>query len=412
MDNVTHTLISAMLGETAHRATGGSPSSLTENSRRNLAIGVMTIGGNLPDADLLHTSLAGGKLDYVLHHRGHTHTILGAVLLALVLIAVVRAWWHYRRIDPSGHDRRFLYGLALFAPLLHVGFDYTNSYGVHPFWPLDNRWYYGDAVFIIEPLLWACATPLVFTLRSWLARGIVALILVTGMTLGWVSGFVPPALAAFLTIFTLALAVFSRSVTPRAALASGIGACLCVTLVFAVTGRVAEARVDDLLARQFPEATTLDTVLTPMPVNPFCRESLIVQASDDRYFVRRGTHALLPGWMPAAACSQRSLVGEATAPLVPTRVPSSAEMDWAGELAMPLTLPATLARDYCSVRALLQFIRVPWIAGRGSSWIVGDLRYDREPDLGMAEIAAGPGLDECPGFLPPWVPPRQDLLTQ
>ena len=32
--------------------------------------------------------------------------------------------------------------------LLHLGMDFLNSYGVHPFWPIQNRWVYGDSVFI------------------------------------------------------------------------------------------------------------------------------------------------------------------------------------------------------------------------------------------------------------------------
>jgi inner membrane protein len=42
--------------------------------------------------------------------------------------------------------------------------------------------------------------------------------------------------------------------------------------------------------------------------------------------------------------------------------------------------------------------------------VVGDLRYDREPELGFAEVEVGPSADECPRFRPPWVPPREDLL--
>src|SRR4029453_7993236 len=36
----------------------------------------------------------------------------------------------------------------------HLALDALNSYGVHPFYPADNRWYFGDAVFILEPWLW------------------------------------------------------------------------------------------------------------------------------------------------------------------------------------------------------------------------------------------------------------------
>lgn len=412
MDNLTHTLVSALVGETAQRFTPASNSSLPEASRRNLAIGMMMIGGNLPDADLLYTGWGGNGLDYVLHHRGHTHTVIGALLLSLLLYVVARAWCRYRRLEPSRHDVRFLAALALLAPLLHLCFDFTNSYGVHPFWPLDNRWFYGDAVFIVEPLLWACATPLLFTLRSVFTRTLVALALLTGIGLSIGTGLVPLPLAAALTAFTLGLALIGRYATARVALASGVGAWLLLTAGFFVSGSAADARIDTILGQTFPDTRTLDRVLTPMPVNPFCREVFLVQTDRDQYVVRKATHALLPGWLPARECPQRTLGGVSTAPLQPMSVPSTDEIAWGGELSMPRELPAMLARDYCAVRALLQFARVPWMAAHEDGWQVGDLRYDREPELGMAEVEVGPGMDQCPARIPPWVEPRKDLLTQ
>ena len=85
-------------------------------------------------------------------------------------------------------------------------------------------------------------------------------------------------------------------------------------------------------------------------------------------------------------------------------------MVWIGELSLPAALPATLAQEYCAVGALMQFARVPWAAAQGDGWVVGDLRYDREPELGFAEVEVGPATDECPRRRPPWVPPREDLL--
>ena len=217
MDNVTHTLISAMVGEAIHRSTTAS-STLTESAHRNVAIAVMVVGGNLPDSDLIYTRWAGTKLDYLLHHRGHTHTVVGRADPSLLLFAAVRLWWRYRRVEPSAADVRFLIVLAVLAPLLHLGLDFTNSYGVHPFWPVDNRWYYGDAVFIVEPLLWACAAPLLFTLRSRVMRALVGLVLVVGVGLGWGSGLVPVPFAALLTLLTVGLAVVGRTSSARTAL--------------------------------------------------------------------------------------------------------------------------------------------------------------------------------------------------
>ena len=293
MDNLTHTLISAMVGEAIHRSTPASPT-LTESSRRNVAIGVMVIGGNLPDSDVLYTGWAGTTLDYLLHHRGHTHTIVGSLILSLLLFVAVRLWWRYRRIEPHTADIRFLAVLAILAPLLHIGLDFTNSYGVHPFWPADDHWYYGDAVFIVEPLIWACSAPLLFTLRRRITRALVALVLAAGIGLSWFSGLVPVSLAAQLTLLTLGLVAVGRFSSARTALTSGIVAWLVVTSVFVATSRTAKNQIDALLAESFPAARTLDTALTPMPANPVCREVLTVQLAGDRYVARSGFYSLAP----------------------------------------------------------------------------------------------------------------------
>jgi inner membrane protein len=118
----------------------------------------------------------------------------------------------------------------------------------------------------------------------------------------------------------------------------------------------------------------------------------------------------MPGWIPAGRCAQLSLNGTPTAPLIPTAQASTDEMAWIGEFSIGADVPAALAREYCAVDSLLQFARVPWAGRYGDGWLVGDLRYDREPELGITEIEVGSSTDECPRFRPPWVPPRQDLL--
>lgn len=409
MDNLTHTLISVMVGEAVHRSVPPS-ATLTDGQRRNVAIAVMVVGGNLPDVDVLYTTWGSDPLVYLLHHRGHTHTIVGALVLSAVLFLAVRLWWRYREVEPRPADIRFLAVLSVLATLLHLGLDFTNSYGVHPFWPVDDRWYYGDAIFIVEPLLWACSAVLLFTLRNRVARGLVALVLAAGIGLSWFSGLVPASLAALLTLLTIGMAVVGHRVPARAALATGIVAWLVVTAVFATTSRTAKTRVDAVLADAFPAARTLDTVLTPTPANPVCREVLAVQLDGDRYVIRTAFHSSAPGWIPADACAELSLSSTRTAPLLPVARPSTAETTWTGELSMPADLPSTLAREYCAVDALMQFARAPWAIPQGDGWVVGDLRYDREPGLGFAEVEVGPSADDCPRFRPPWVPPRQDLL--
>ncbi len=409
MDNITHTLISVMVGETADRFTTATPAGLSAGTRRNLGLGLMIIGGNLPDADFLYSAITGNKLDYLLQHRGHTHTLVGALVIAGVMLLAIRAWSTWRRVEIAGRDWRYLAAIALVATLLHICLDFTNSYGVHPFWPVYNGWLYGDAVFIIEPLLWAAATPLLFTLRTGLARGLVGIILLAAIGISFFTGYVPVSLAAGLTLLIFLLASVGRYALPRTALLTGIGTWLAITAGFFLTGNIANARMDALLKKDFPAASTLDRVMTPMPVNPVCREVFAVQLEADQYVIRKAILSLLPEWLPAEDCPQ--VRGQdSTAPLLPVRATSTAEVAWLGEMAMPRTLVSDLSARYCAVRALLRFARVPWAITQGDEWIFGDLRYDREPGIGMAEIAVGEGMDDCPAIIPPWTPPRSDLL--
>jgi inner membrane protein len=194
--------------------------------------------------------------------------------------------------------------------------------------------------------------------------------------------------------------------------AGGIAVWLAVTATMVVTSRTAENRLEALLAERFPAARTLEVVLTPLPANPVCREVLAVQATAAQYVVRQAFHSLAPGWISAAECSDSyPMGGEGTAQLTPTAQVSTTEIRWSGELALPIGLLGELADEYCAVGALLQFARAPFAARQGGDWIVGDLRFDREPGLGLAEAEVGPGRDGCPQLPAPWTPPREDLLT-
>ena len=39
-------------------------------------------------------------------------------------------------------------------PSRHILLDWTNNYGVRPFFPFNPRWYTGSFMFIAEPVLW------------------------------------------------------------------------------------------------------------------------------------------------------------------------------------------------------------------------------------------------------------------
>ena len=46
-----------------------------------------------------------------------------------------------------------LIGLSFLAGLSHILFDFTDSYGVRPFWPFSDKWYSWDITCITDPVI-------------------------------------------------------------------------------------------------------------------------------------------------------------------------------------------------------------------------------------------------------------------
>ena len=409
LDNVTHTLIGALLGESAARLAPVAGNGRQAKLRRGLFLAVAIVGSNFPDADLLSTLGSDGKLAYLLEHRGHTHTVVGAVLISVAMLGACAVWQRWRGLALSVGDRGWLVALALLAPLLHVAMDALNTYGVHPWWPFDNRWYYGDAVFIVEPLYWAAAAPLVFLFTSYPARAFVVLALVAGLYLAFVTGMVAAGSIAFYCLLVVAMLALGRYAAPKIALCAAVGACLLTTALFAVTSREAARRVDAYAAQHLHDWTIVDRVLTPLPMNPFCWELIMIESNQRDYALRRAIVSLAPSRMASLQCPMRTMMGAISAPLRRVAAPDPAVVHWHGEIVLSRDALRDLARTSCEAAALLRFARAPWYAEHGDRRVIGDLRYDREPALGFAEIDLARAA-RCPGYVPPWVPPRSDLL--
>jgi inner membrane protein len=125
------------------------------NRKTALATATLTLAAEAPDIDVLG-SLRGQVFGFA-HHRGFTHSILGAALVSAAVVGFMYLVWRARGRklkDPNLPPRwglLFLY--SYLAGLSHLLLDFTNNYGVRPFWPFSERWYSWDIVFIIEPVI-------------------------------------------------------------------------------------------------------------------------------------------------------------------------------------------------------------------------------------------------------------------
>lgn len=98
------------------------------------------------------------------------------------------------RHSGRGHDRFVpLLGLAVIGVWSHSMLDWLNTYGVRLLMPFDNRWFYGDALFIVDPWVWlvlgggvylAGGSPPEDSRRHGLRWGAVALLAATVVLLG------------------------------------------------------------------------------------------------------------------------------------------------------------------------------------------------------------------------------------
>ena len=98
----------------------------------------------------------GGPVVGFEHHRGITHTFAGLPVEAAVVVAGFWAWHRWRggrRERKAAVSWGWLYGGVLVALLSHLLLDWTNNYGLRPFFPFDDRWFAGSFVFIVEPVL-------------------------------------------------------------------------------------------------------------------------------------------------------------------------------------------------------------------------------------------------------------------
>jgi inner membrane protein len=145
MEPTTHFLIGACLGRAGlNRNTG-------------LATLTLVLAAEAPDIDIV--AYLGGSVFGMAHHRGITHTVLGAPFVAGLTLALVYGIYRFmlaRGRQPKLPPRwKLLYLYALFSCLFHICLDFMNNYGVRPFAPFHPKWYSWDIVFIVDPIILA-----------------------------------------------------------------------------------------------------------------------------------------------------------------------------------------------------------------------------------------------------------------
>jgi inner membrane protein len=144
LEPITHFLTGAVLARAGF------------NRKTALATATMTLAAEAPDLDVFW-GLKGPVVGFA-HHRGFTHSVLGLILVSAVVTGFMYLIWRLgdRKTNIPNLPPRWgtLFLFAYIAGLSHILLDYTNNYGVRPFWPFWEKWYSWDIVFIVEPALY------------------------------------------------------------------------------------------------------------------------------------------------------------------------------------------------------------------------------------------------------------------
>ena len=393
MDNITHSLVGVALADLAMGRRG-------TKAQRPLFVGAGVIAANLPDIDLVYSGITPAPIGYLLHHRGHTHTVVGLVALAIVLAFAYRFLPSMRNMRPSGHVRFWLLITAALAS--HLLLDALNSYGVHPFYPFDNTWYFGDSVFILEPSLWLIfGVAIALNGRTRTAKLAAALPMVVLLcTFAWM-GAIPFESIAALAVSGSLFAWVARGLSPGTRAATALVALMLIVAGFGATSRIARRVSVEALASEL-RGHVVDVIVSPNPTSPLCWAVIAIELreAEGEYVLWRGTLSIAPEWKLATACASHQFEG-----LGEARIVGRGHFALRDTTHQPLQTLRTLAEEDCWVRAWLRFGRAP-VIDRGS---IFDLRFSDRPGREFSDMRIGQ-REGCPANVPNWAMPRADLL--
>ena len=155
MDGLTHSLV----GLTTAKA------GLERLSPYTAAASILA--ANAADIDVV--TVLGGRWTALHYHRGITHSIVGTLTIGLLipsLFYLIDRFGARIRKRPARIRYRGLLVASLIASATHPLMDWTNNYGIRPLLPWNEKWFYGDLVFIVDPYIWLVLGGTAFLLTS------------------------------------------------------------------------------------------------------------------------------------------------------------------------------------------------------------------------------------------------------
>lgn len=277
MDPLAHTFLGAALGRT--RIGRDLPNAML----------ISIVAANAPDADVLaYVKSSDTALAF---RRGWTHGPIGLVLLTALLFFLVPLWSRRRSSSGSVPATGRLLLLIVTGVLSHPALDWLNTYGIRFLMPFDERWFYGDTLFIADPWVWLLlggsvylgSAPGRLEDNTWLLISVVATVLVVAVPSGLVLGKILWCLS-LVTLFLARQHLGTSFVNRSERLATvGLALFLFYAIAMLVSSQSAERLIRSTLdaSRNFPAIE--DVMVGPLPVDPWQKDVVIVTAHGYRF---------------------------------------------------------------------------------------------------------------------------------
>lgn len=309
----------------AHTVTGGALAAAGLRRATPLATAALLISANVPDVDVV--MYFAGDYASLAHRRGWTHGVPALLLWPFIVTGLLLGFDRLRRRSPGARPARAgpLLGVSALGVLTHPTLDWLNNYGMRWLMPFDGRWFYGDALFIIDPWVWLVLGGVLSLTYSERKVSIAAWCLLALFAAALV--FVTDVPAEARVIFTLGVVAFAvlrlTGVTARArpaAVERASAAALAVVALYmgaALLANIpARAEIRAALARA-NVGQIGDVMLGPVPANPFA--SQVVAETPDAYYTGRWHWLESPRFQPAPAPIQKGDAGPIVAAARKTR---------------------------------------------------------------------------------------------
>jgi inner membrane protein len=283
--------------------------------------------------------------------------------------------------------------------------DYLNPYGIHPFHPFDSRWFYGDMVFILEPVFWVSFGVPMAMMVPLRALKILFLALLAGALLYFtLKGFLPWTALAALAGAAAMLGMTQWRSSPRGRGALVLG--MCILAGFVAIQALASAQGKRVVAHyamnKDPAARLLDVSMSSFPSNPFCWVFASVESNENAgtYRLRRGIVSVAPQTVPVSTCPPALSAGSVQQALTPA-------LAVVEERQGSLSALRALRIANCHFDAWMRFARMPAVDDTQAT----DIRFASSPRGNFTTMRFDQFNERaCPRDVPGWSYPRADLL--